>query len=238
MKKMLLEGHLKPIERESMAEKVVNRILGLIKAGNLKAGDKLPSEKELAAVFNVSRPTLREALQALSILGITSTRKGGGCYVSALKAKDLLGPLEFFLAIDDGGLDDIFECRIILECEMVAKAAENVTSTELETLEQLIVFQRGAVDDPIAFRISDQKFHELLATISGNAVLARLSDGMYNMAMDVRRRAVEIEGVIAQSIDDHQAIVDGLRSKNPVAAASAMKRHLMNVKHTTILALK
>ncbi|KEA65284.1 Transcriptional regulator, GntR family [Marinobacterium lacunae] len=237
MENFLSSAEIGPIERESIAEKVVDRILNLIQAGNLKPGDKLPSEKELMAVFNVSRPTLREALRALSILGITATRKGGGSYISDLRAKDLLKPLEFFVSIEDKSIPDIFECRRILECEMVAKAAAKVTDDNIEEFERLIAIQKDAVDDPVAFRISDQKFHELLATVAGNAVLSRLADGMYNIAMDARRKATEIDGVLPQSIQDHQAIVDALKLRDADQAAAAMKTHLENIEKSTLLAL-
>ncbi|SHE66033.1 regulatory protein, gntR family [Marinomonas polaris DSM 16579] len=237
MTKLLESLNLDPIDRESIAEKVVNKILSLVQSGNLKPGDKLPSEKELMTVFSVSRPTLREALRALSILGITATKKGGGTYISELKAADLLRPLEFFVSIEDQSIRDIFECRRILECEMVAKAAACVTDQQLIEFDQLISVQKEAVKDPVAFRISDQKFHELLATISGNVVLARLADGMYNIAMDARRKATEMEGVLPQSIADHIAIVNALKKKDSTLASEAMREHLNNIENSTLLAI-
>ena len=233
MNKDLSSIGVEPILRESVAEKVVQRVLGLVKAGNLKPGDKLPSEKELMVIFSVSRPTLREALRALSILGVTTTRKGDGSYVSELKAKDLLRPLEFFVSIEENSLDDIFECRQLLECEMVRKADLKVTDAEIAEFQSLINIQKREVEDPLAFRISDQQFHELLATVSGNPVLARVADGMYNMGMEARRRATDIDGVIAQSIEDHQKIVDALRQHDPDRAAKAMNIHLTNIKKST-----
>ncbi len=225
--------NIEPISRESIAEKVVQRMLGLVKAGNLKANDKLPSEKELMEVFSVSRPTLREALRALSILGIITTRKGGGSYISDLSAKNILGPLEFFVSIDENNLDDIFECRRIVECQMIAKAAERVTSSQLHELQSLVNGQKEKVEDSIAFRISDQQFHGLLAEISGNAVMARIADGLYNMGMEIRRKATEIKGVLQQSILDHQAIVDALSKKDTAAAYHAMETHLQNIEKST-----
>jgi len=237
MNKLIEQFNTDPIDRESIAEKVVNKILSLIQSGNLKPGDKLPSEKELITVFSVSRPTLREALRALSILGITTTRKGGGTYVSELKAADLLRPLEFFVSIEDQSIQDIFECRRILECEMVAKAASIVTDVQIEEFDRLIDVQKGTINDPVAFRISDQKFHELLATISGNVVLARLADGMYNIAMDARRKATEMEGVLPQSLQDHIAIVESLRLKDPEKASEAMRQHLNHIESSTMKAI-
>lgn len=237
MNKFMEQLAVDPIDRESIAEKVVNKILSLVQSGNLKPGDKLPSEKELMEVFSVSRPTLREALRALSILGVTATRKGGGTYISELKAADLLRPLEFFVSIEDQSIQDIFECRRILECEMVAKAAAVITDEQIQEFDRLIEVQKGTCEDPIAFRISDQKFHELLAKISGNVVLERMADGMYNIAMEARRKATEMEGVLPQSLQDHIAIVEALKLKDPEKSAAAMRQHLLHIEHSTLKAI-
>ncbi|MBL4647305.1 MAG: FadR family transcriptional regulator, partial [Rhizobiales bacterium] len=87
-----------PVRREGLAEKVLHRILGLIHSGNLKAGDRLPSERNLMEIFAVSRPPIREALSALSVLGVVESRHGGGATITDLDAKKLLAPLDFFLS--------------------------------------------------------------------------------------------------------------------------------------------
>ena len=76
-----------PVRREGLAEKVLHRILGLIRSGNLKAGDKLPSERNLMEIFAVSRPPIREALSALSILGVVESRHGGRASITDLDAQ-------------------------------------------------------------------------------------------------------------------------------------------------------
>ena len=78
-------GHNSKIQRQGVAEKVVHRILELVKSGNLKAGDRLPAERKLIEIFGVSRPTLREALRSLSILGVIEMRHGGGAFVTDLR---------------------------------------------------------------------------------------------------------------------------------------------------------
>ena len=78
-----------PIQRESIAELVVRRILDMVKAGVLKAGDALPPERDLAASLNVSRASVREALRGLAVLGVVKTRQGGGAYISDLGPESL-----------------------------------------------------------------------------------------------------------------------------------------------------
>ena len=81
-----------PIGRKAVSELVVQRILDLIKNGQLQAGEKLPSERDLAQLLDVSRPTVREALRALSILGVLEIRHGGGVFVTSLDASELMNP--------------------------------------------------------------------------------------------------------------------------------------------------
>lgn len=232
------ESNFNPIIQTPIAEKVVYHILSLVQSGNLKAADKLPSEKELMTLFDVSRPTLREALRALSILGITETKKGSGTHISNLDAEKLLAPLSFYINLDNNNLSDTFECRRILESEMVAKAAVNVTDIEIVELERLLVAQEGVIDDPIGFRIADQQFHELLADIARNSVLKRVVTGMYNIGMESRRKATDKEGVIGQSICDHRKIVAALKIRDPIAASHAMDSHLSQIELSTKNALE
>lgn len=233
-----LESNFNPIIQTPIAEKVVHHILSLVQAGNLKAGDKLPSEKELMALFDVSRPTLREALRALSVLGITETKKGSGTHISNLDAEKLLAPLSFYINLDNNNLSDMFECRRILESEMIAKAAVNITDVDIVELERLVMVQESVIDDPIGFRIADQQFHELLADVAGNPVLKRVVSGMYNMGMESRRKATDIGGVIRQSIFDHRKIVAALKIRDPIGASDAMEKHLIQIELSTKKALE
>jgi DNA-binding FadR family transcriptional regulator len=87
------------VSRSSIAEQVVFKLLAHIRTGELKAGDRLPAERELVEQIGVSRPTLREALRALTILGVVRSKPGGGMFVSSLNPEKLLGPLQFFLTL-------------------------------------------------------------------------------------------------------------------------------------------
>jgi GntR family transcriptional repressor for pyruvate dehydrogenase complex len=182
------------IEKQGVAEKVVRRILDLVKAGNLKAGDRLPAERELVRIFNVSRPSLREAMRSLAILGVIESRQGGGAYVSNLDAKSLLAPLEFFVTLSQSNVEDVFDSRRLIEMEIARRAALNAT----------------------------------------NVVLERLTASLYNMGLDIRRRATEMRGVVARSCEDHRAIVQALRRRDPEAAAAAMAQHLRHIEASTI----
>src|SRR6185295_17279969 len=98
-------------------------ILELVRTGNLRPGNRLPPERELIEIFRISRPSLREALRALSILGVIESRHGGGAFVTDLEAQTLLAPLDFFLSLSKSNLDEAFESRRVIEVEIARKAA-------------------------------------------------------------------------------------------------------------------
>ena len=131
-----------PIVRTSVAESVAQRILAMIESGSLKPGDQLPTERDLAASLQVSRPSVREAMRGLSILGVVKTRQGGGAYVSALDAATLLEPLQFFISLDNCTVDALYDARLLVETGIARRAAVRMTNDALGRLQALIEPQR------------------------------------------------------------------------------------------------
>jgi len=225
------------IGNEGDAEKVVNKILDLVKQGNLKAGDRLPAERELIDIFAVSRPTLREALRSLSVLGVIDMRRDGGAFVTDLQPRSLMAPLDFFIGLGPDNVQQAFECRRVLETVLAHKGALNVTDADIAGFEALLVAQRTVVDDPVGFRILDSEFHEKLYGLGGNAVMERLANAFYNLGLEERRKATSKPRVIRQSVIDHELIVAGLRCHDPEAAAEAVARHLAYIEQTSLEAM-
>ena len=188
-KLLAIAGVLRPRDKEGVAHSVVNRILDLILTGMLRAGDRLPSERELIDILAISRPSLREALRALAMLGVIESRHGGGAFVTNLEARTLLAPLDFFLSLSETNLADAFESRRIVELEIVRKAARKATRADIDDLNGMIAAHEKVLADPVGFRILDSRFHARLSEAAGNVVLERIAYGLYNMGLDVRRRA-------------------------------------------------
>jgi GntR family transcriptional regulator, transcriptional repressor for pyruvate dehydrogenase complex len=225
------------IRKQGAAEKVVHRILELVKSGNLKAGDKLPAERKLIEIFGLSRPTLREALRSLSILGVIEMRHGGGAYVTDLEARSLLAPLDFFVSLSSENAHEVFACRSLIETAIARTCAERASPEQIVDLDGMLNAQKKVADDPIGFRILDAEFHETLYEIGGNSVMGRLAEGFYNMGLEERRLATASPKVTRQSIIDHQAIVDGIRARDPEATGRAMATHLKHIEVTTLEAM-
>ena len=224
----------KPIVRESVAEAVARRILDRVTTGALRPGEALPPERELAVSLGVSRPSVREAIRGLAILGVVRTRQGGGASISELDADAILGPIQFFLSLEESNVRNLYDARSLIESDVARRAAENMDAAALDSLEEILAAQAGTIDDPIAFRQSDLAFHEALWEGSGNAYLKRIGESLNVIGLEFRKKASESRGVLEQSLKDHHALVKAIRSRDPEAAARAAARHMQNVYRSTV----
>lgn len=223
-----------PIERNSIAEQVARKLLDLIRTRNLKPGDMLPTERELAAMMQVSRPSVREAVRGLQIVGVLKARQGYGIYVSALDAADLLGPLQFLLTLNTQNIDALYEIRALFDPSVARLACGRISQADIERLKQLIEVQHGLLLDPMSFRSSDLKFHTIIWEATGNSIIVRTSLSLYLLGIEYRRIASETAGVLRQSLRDHEEIVAALEKHDGDAAAQAVERHLHNVHRSTL----
>ncbi len=219
---------LQPVRKTAIAETIVARLLDLIKERELGPGDKLPPERELAAMLEVSRPSLREALRALSVLNVIEMRQGDGTYVSSLDPGLLVEHLEFVLALDDSTILQLFEARKILEVGIVALAAQRITDEEIEALER-IVHTTETIEDPIDFLKNDLELHERITEAAQNPILARTMASISQLGLASRRRTTAIPGVMPNTVEDHRRIVAALKARDPQAAQKAMLTHLNQV---------
>jgi GntR family transcriptional repressor for pyruvate dehydrogenase complex len=224
---------LGPTRKHDLRQRVVGHVVELIRTGNLRPGDRLPPERELVEIFSISRPSLREAMRALSTLGIVESRHGGGTFVTDLDARTLLAPLDIFLQLSQVNIEDTFESRRVVEMEIVRKAAMQAKRADIADLKEMIAAHANIQKDPVGFRILDSRFHEKLSAIAGNAVLQRVAYGLYNMDLHIRRRATAEPGLIAQSTEDHAGIAAAIAAHDPDRAAQAMAQHLAHIKEST-----
>jgi DNA-binding FadR family transcriptional regulator len=223
-----------PIQRESVAEAVARRILDMVQSRALKPGDQLPPERDLAESLGVSRPSVREAIRGLSILGVVKSRQGGGAWISALDAQALLGPLQFFLSLEDVNITELYDARSLIESAVARRAAVNMTDAGLAELAAILADQKATLDDARAFRLSDFAFHQAIWAGCGNAFLQRMGESLNVLGLEFRKRASETAGVLEQSHADHAALLDALRARDADGAARAAERHMQNVYQSTI----
>jgi GntR family transcriptional regulator, transcriptional repressor for pyruvate dehydrogenase complex len=217
------------VTREAVPQQIVSRLLDLIQQRQLGPGDRLPAERELAASMGVSRSSLREALQALTVLGVTEMRHGTGTYVSSLEPDLLVRHLSFVLSLSEHASDQLFEARKVVEPAMAALAAQRIDDGTVDLLEACLERARVALGDAEAFMEADIELHDAIRVASENAVLGRFMESIRALGLASRRRTGARRAVMEQSIKDHEAIVAALRARDPAAASAAMHRHIENV---------
>ncbi|MBV1901924.1 MAG: FadR family transcriptional regulator [Kordiimonadaceae bacterium] len=220
---------VKPISRVPVSEQVAQQLLGLIQAGNLKAGQQLPPERELAVTLDVSRPSLREALRALSLLGVVKIRQGGGVYVSALDPESLLGPLHFFISLDESNFNDLFEARIIVEGAITKLAVSRITDEQIELLEESVADEDALLNDPQKFIDADILFHKTIFSAVDNSFLVRIATSLHVLGQASREVTGYIPGVLEESLKDHKEILKAMKARDENAACAAMESHLRSV---------
>ncbi len=148
------------VTREAVPQQIVSRLLDLIQQRHLGPGDRLPAERELAATMGVSRSSLREALRALTVLGVTEMRHGTGTYVSSLEPDLLVRPLSFVLSLSDGGFDQLFEARKVVEPAIAALAAARVDDATVDRLDALVTRAEAVIENSEAFMVTDVELHD------------------------------------------------------------------------------
>ena len=223
--------------RRPISEQVAGRFLALIKSGNLRAGDRLPTEQQMTIAFGISRPPLREALKALTLMGVLESRQGGRYTVTDLSPSRLVAPFNVMLSVGDYDVHEHFEARAIVELELIRLAAERAEPEQRQRILQHAVDGRAFHDDPVAFRLLDVEFHQSLYDAAANRLLSALAQGLYDVALDVRRVASNLPGIIETSVGQHIEIAEAIAAADPAAAVAAGRRHLEHVRDTTILVM-
>lgn len=225
---------------KSQTDVVIEGIKDLLTRGELEPGSRLPTEKDLAAQFGVSRGSLREGVRALAALGVLEPRQGDGTYVTALDPRTLLSPLGFLADLQlPAHAADLLAVRRVLEAESVALAATRITDDELAELDQVLSVVDTMIADAehtdlVAVIHADTEFHRLVAKASGNRPLAGIIDTLAGRTFRTRLwRAISERGSVEGAQAEHRAILDELVRRDPERARIRMAMHLLAVEQFT-----
>ncbi|HTJ57458.1 MAG TPA: FadR/GntR family transcriptional regulator [Devosiaceae bacterium] len=225
------------LERRSISEQVASRILGMIKSGNLKSGDRLPTEQQMSIALGISRPPLREALKALTLMGVLESRQGGRYTVTDLSPSRLVAPFNVMLSIQDYDVKIHYEARLVVELALMRFCGDRASDKHRARILDLAHDGESVTDDPVAFRLNDAEFHQAIYVGAGNVLLATVAQGLYDIALDLRRIASSLPGVMQHSVADHIRIADALVARDTDGAVEAYRQHLEHVRETTIQSL-
>ncbi|QTQ13315.1 FadR family transcriptional regulator [Treponema parvum] len=217
---------LKKIASKKIADQVFDQLLDQIKAGVWEAGDKLPSENEMASAFNVSRISVREAVKRFAAMGIVETRQGEGSFLKQISlencTKNILLPL---FTMDPPSLLEIIEFRSINEPGAIALAAERITDEELAELERLVTDMKRSDVDIRKFIDDDLKFHLTISKASHNSFIIQMNDLMFEMLRKGMETTVSKLGR-KDGIHYHTEILSALKKRNKNKAVELMREHI------------
>ncbi|MCP3965261.1 MAG: FadR family transcriptional regulator [Lentisphaerae bacterium] len=221
---------MKSVENNGKVYKyVADQIQGMILNGNLKRGDKLPTERTLAEKFRASRNSVREALRALEILGIIECRQGGGNYISHSFAKGLVEPLSIMAKLCNASINELMRMRLLLEVEALRTTASIATNALKLQFKELCWRLANEANEEKSLYI-DQEFHSLIVNASGNEMLIALFNAFDSTIRKLIRegqRKIGHEGITIEELStQHQKICDAIVANDPQVAQTALRAHL------------
>lgn len=219
-----------PIRRRKLSDEVVERLLDFIEQEEIRPGDKLPSEHDLMAAFDVGRAAVREALQSLASMGIVSIQHGERAQVSRLTAKSMFGQLDraarYLLSTSPRTMEDLKQARLLFEIGMVRMAATSATDEQLEFLRNLFHDMKKKAGQGKSFIESDMAFHTAIAEMSGNPIFGALSSAMLQWLSEFHGHMVSVPGAEDVTLSEHKEILECIVKRDPDAAEKAMRDHL------------
>lgn len=216
---------LNPVKSTKIYEMVMEQIKDIVKKGELKSGDKLPSERDLSEKLEVSRASVREALKSLQMLGLIEAKHGEGNFITANFENNLLEPLSIVFLLIGSKSKDVFELRKIIEPETASLAAKNITKEQLIELKEIMDKLSDTSDEEKSVSL-DKKFHYKIAQASGNPLIATI---MFSVSSLIEKN---IEKSKVHTINrnlvkkQHEEIYKAIEKNNSEQASNAVKKHL------------
>ena len=216
----------------ALTDQAIAKIKDLIMSGEFAADSKLPKEQVLADRLGLSRNSLREAVRALTLIGVLEPRVGDGTYVTSLEPQVLLDTLTFVVDFHrDDSVLEFLRVRRILEPAAAAMAAQQIDDAALAVLQRVVDASSPDAEPEELFAL-DAEFHRLIGVASGNSVLASLIEGLSGPTNRARvwRGRTEV-GAQERTVREHQAILDALAAHAPDVAHAAMVGHVAGVEN-------
>ncbi len=223
---------LRPLVRPRLYEQVVERLREYVQAEGLRAGDRLPPERDLAEWLGVSRTSVRQAIVALEVQGLAEVRHGGGTYL--LRDRLDAEPLEAMID-RRRRLPDVLDARDALETKLAALAAVRRTESDLVEIDAALTAMAEAVDRGELGVAEDQRFHAALTAAAHSALLAEFMAEISLSIAESRNESLRQPDRPGQSLEQHLGIARAVRAGDPEAAAHAMHLHVESVGQVKLL---
>ena len=221
----------KLVRTSRLYEQIVQQIEGSIVKGDLKAGDQLPAERELAQRFGVSRTAVREAVKALREKGLVEAYSGRGTFITDGTTQAVRQSLDLMAKIGQPeGSTHLAEVRAILEPEIAALAAVRIQEPELTTMREAVAVMDRAGQDPETYIEADLDFHLALAEGAANPLILSLLDSIVGLLREQRLRIFRVPGGPERGQFHHKRILEAIERHDVEKARGAMRAHLLQVR--------
>lgn len=223
------------LHQTRLYDQVVERIEKLILDGQLKSGDRLPSERELCDQFGVSRTVIRESIKSLQEKGLVEIRPGVGTFVHDGMADIMRQSIGRIIMKDKRhGLGNLTQVREIIEPEIAALAAENATQADIQAMQSAISTMDESMHDVDAYIVADQAFHLALAKATQNTLIVDLIDSIVDLLAEQRRYIfLASKGGPERGQIHHKRILNAVISGDRQSARELMMQHLKQVRTDT-----
>lgn len=223
---------LRPMVKSRLYEQVLERLRAHVAEAGLKAGDRLPAERDLAASLGVSRASVKQAIVVLEVQGLVEARHGGGTYL----VRDTLDvePVEQ-LVERRKRLPEVLEAREALETKLAELAAERRTDAELETIREALDFMRDEIDSGDNGVEGDRRFHAAVTAAAHSSLLADFMKTIAGQITESRTESLRQPGRPSRSLAQHTAIYEAIAAGDAKKAAAAMRKHVRTVAKVRLL---
>jgi len=221
---------ISPIKKVTVVEQAIQKIYDLIKEQNLKENDRLPSERDLAQMLGISRPSLREAIRVLDMMGVIKVEQGNGIIIETSQlSESLIKPLSFALLLNKRVFLELFEARKIIEAECAELAASRATEKEIKEMSSIfksLEENKYNREKSITYEI---ELHECIVDASKNLVLKKILTSIKDLLRGSRYMTVPSTGVSAETRKNHSRLIKAISERNSDEARKIMLEHLNSV---------
>ena len=222
------------VRKHTLKSQIADKLGAMISSHMIKEGEALPSERELAKSYDVSRETVRGALQILTEHGFIEVSQGSRSVVvkgaaKRIETSSVLNDIQSYDAIT------VAETRKVVESAILRSAAINISDSDLEKLESMLAYQGSVLDDPVAFQISDNEFHTIIYQSCRNALLTKMALDVYSYALEYRTAALLEEASTVRSLREHHQLFRSLKDHDPDAAERAIVSHVDSIFKSTLI---
>lgn len=225
------------VRKTRVFEGVAQQIQRFIVDGAMKPGDRLPSERELAERFAVSRTSVRDAIRTLEFVGLVVPRQGDGTMIADVSPEAVVMPLANVLLRKRELIAELLDVRKMIEPALAARAAVHASPEEIARLEEILRRQRQKMLRGEPTVEEDNEFHYAIALAARNTVVRRVIDVLMQLLHETRARSLQTQGRPQRSFAGHRRILAAIKRRDPDAAERAVRRHVEEIESIVLKGL-